>query len=69
MYDNPEQRKTQRPKLSLTPQFDRMLRKAANRANVEYAAFLRELIEWSVINGAIESIQEEQAIKFDSTAA
>lgn len=69
MYDRPEKRKTERPKLSLTPQFDRMLRKAASRTDLEYASFLRQLIEWSVVNGAIESIQQEYASKLDSTAA
>ncbi|MCP1651664.1 hypothetical protein [Pseudomonas nitroreducens] len=64
-----EQRKTERPKVSMTPQFDRLLKKAAAKVDFEYAAYLRALIEWSVVNGAIESIQEEHASKINSTAA
>lgn len=60
MYEEPlKQRKTARPKVSFNPQFDRVLKKAAHKADIQYAPYLRRLVEWAVLNGAIEEIQEE----------
>lgn len=38
---------------------DRILSKAANRAQMQHATYLHELIEWAVENGAIEALSKE----------
>lgn len=67
MYADPSHKRDIPRKVRFNQTLDRLLTRAANRAQAQHATYLYQLIEWAIENGAIEELNQEG--KNDSTAA
>lgn len=65
-YDNPSHKRDIPRKVRFSAVLDRILSRAANRAEMQHATYLHEMIEWAVENGAIEALSKDHR---DSSAA
>ena len=58
-YGNPTHKRNQERKVRFNSILDRILHRAAERAEKQHATYLYEMIEWAVENGAIEALSKD----------
>jgi len=59
-YDNPEHKRIKDRKVRFNSTLDRILGRAAQRAERQHATYLFEVIEWAVENGVIEALSKDE---------
>ncbi|EMB3069449.1 hypothetical protein ACTBD1_005895 [Pseudomonas aeruginosa] len=58
-YQDPAHKRSKDRKVRFNDTLDRILGRAAQRAQRQHATYLFEVIEWAVENGVIEALSKE----------
>lgn len=59
MYADQSHKRDTPRKVRFNRTLDRLLSRAAERAEMQHATYLYEMIEWAVENGAIEALSKD----------
>ncbi|APO81627.1 hypothetical protein NNX13_22050 [Pseudomonas sp. Eb3] len=59
MYADQSHKRDTPRKVRFNKTLDRILARAAERAEMQHATYLYEMIEWAVENGAIEALSKD----------
>lgn len=60
-YGNPSHKRVKDRKVRFNQTLDRILGRAAERAERQHAPYLFEVIEWAVENGVIEALSKDES--------